>query len=497
MSIFYYTQNNPDWTNHTDIEVGKWNIEFSQIWKMISTLSCRVYELVDTGFHIAPDLSSIETLRWKWEKNTRDLLKDTHNTFWLLMRWLSIATNYLRQWKRASVDLYKEDIRHRNFIDEICSATDGGKYAELLTLEIRSDEYGSLNNTAINKLQEATCTLWVGIGIEDFHEKANWDIDIDSTTRIIRGRIKPKFIKISSAVMERLRNNTVTTRVAHLYNWLKRMWVQIIEYIWQNKKTEDATQIMKNKEIADTLIKNARAIHEPMLTLGWEVWAEELLVRFDKWLWTDIWLNQLKELWHTQDLMIKMLSVAVEKAKVGKRISVNLYIKDVCSETLLREIKHITQYLPQQYRKNIIFELLEEKYGTINEKFIKHVHALQADGFSIAIDDLYISDKNTWLSIEILDELLNAGIYPDSIKLDGKHCMAIWDDTISTDELDKIRTLIWQFALMKPITITLEWIQDMEHAKKVSAIFSGIPEITLVFQWIKINPWNFGERENG
>ena len=46
------------------------------------------------------------------------------------------------------------------------------------------------------------------------------------------------------------------------------------------------------------------------------------------------------------------------------------------------------------------------------------------------------------MSLEILDELLEVGIYPDYIKLDGKHSMAIRDNTIDLVELSKIITLI-------------------------------------------------------
>jgi EAL domain-containing protein (putative c-di-GMP-specific phosphodiesterase class I) len=102
----------------------------------------------------------------------------------------------------------------------------------------------------------------------------------------------------------------------------------------------------------------------------------------------------------------------------------------------------MTQNLSAECRKNIVFEILEEKYGIIDKLFIEHVRILQTMGFSIAIDDLYVSEKNNGMSLEILNELLEVGIYPDYIKLDGKHCMAIQDDSITDTELGKIITLI-------------------------------------------------------
>lgn len=475
------------------IDQWKSSLETCTIKGLMETISCRIHELTDNTLQVIPNLNETETLRWKWEYNTRELLKDTHNTFWLLMHWLSIASDYLKQGKKVSVGLYKEDIRHKNFIEWVKNATENWVHSKSLTLDIHWDNYGFLGEKSIKKLYELS-ELWVWIGIEAFDEKQDWEIDIDSITRIIRWRIKPKFIKISSSVMQRLKNNSVTTRVANLYTWLIKMWVRVIEYISWITKKEDIAITNKQREIADTLIDSANIEYEPMLTLQWEVWVEELLVRFDNWLRTDIWLTQLKELWYTEGLVIKMLWAAINRAREGNRVSINLYIKDMWSSTIIEIISTLTQNLPIQYRKNIIFELLEERYWSIDEKFIKHVHSLQNSGFSIAIDDLYVSEENEWMSIEILNELLDMGIYPDYIKLDGKHSLAIRDNSISKTDLGKIKTLIWQFALQKKITVVAEWIQDMEHATKIREIFQDITWINLIFQWREINIWNFGEK---
>jgi EAL domain-containing protein (putative c-di-GMP-specific phosphodiesterase class I) len=119
---------------------------------------------------------------------------------------------------------------------------------------------------------------------------------------------------------------------------------------------------------------------------------------------------------------------------------------------------------------------------------------LQKDGFKIAIDDLYVSDDIDWMSLEILDKLLEAWIYPDYLKLDGRHCMAIQNNSISTIELTKIRTLIWQFAKRKPITLVAEWIQDREHAKKIKDLFGQIDGITIIYQGREIKESNFKEK---
>lgn len=476
---------------NTKIDHWKSILEKWVIWEYMANISCRVHELIDTGFQISLDLDSTETMRWKWEYNTRELLKDTHNTFLLLMRWLSIARDYLKQWKKVSVELYKADIQNKDFFEWIKWATNNWAYANSLTLDIRGDNYGVLGKKSIDNLSKAS-ELWVWIGIEAFDEKNNWEIDIDSITQIIRGHIKPKYIKISSNVINRLKNNNVIERVATLYTWLIRMWVRIIEYISWVPKNIDIDQNNKQKKIADTLIDSANIEYEPMLTSQWEIWVEELLVRFDNWIRTDIWLAQLKELWHTEGLAIKMLWAAINKAKNGNRVSINLYIKDIWSDLIMESINILTQHLPIQYRKNIIFELLEEKYWTIDNKFIKNVYSLQNNGFSIAIDDLYISEENEWMSIEILNELLEIWIYPDYIKLDGKHSMAIRDNNISQSDLWKIKSLIWQFALQKKITVVAEWIQDMEHAEKIMKIFQDINWIDLIFQGREINIGNFG-----
>lgn len=478
-------------------EQQKWVIDLWSIWEYICNISCIIRDIVGIWSYITPSLDNIETLRWKWESNTRELLKDTHKTFELFLRWLSIWSDQLKQWNKVSIWLYKEDIGNNEFVSWITQATDEGKYTSCLTLDISWDQYGKLDRTNINNLQKVSA-LWVWIGIEDFHEKTNWEIDIESITQIIKWHIKPKYIKISNTVLGRLKNNTVAPHVAHLYTWLMRMGIKIIEFIWWNTKKEDAMEIDKKKILANSLIASATIEYEPMLTFEWQIWCEELLVRFDNWLRTDIGLNQLKELWHTQDLVIKMLWAAMEKAKEGKRVSLNLYIKDLWSASLITLIRTITQDLPRKYRKNIIFEILEEKYGIIDEEFFTHTDALQKNWFSLAIDDLNVSTKNKWMSKEILDKLLSRGIYPNSLKLDGKHSMDIRDDSITEVDLNHIKTLIWQFALQKPITIVAEWIQDMEHAKKIRNLFLDIKgEINIVYQGREINTWNFGVSNMG
>jgi len=46
--------------------------------------------------------------------------------------------------------------------------------------------------------------------------------------------------------------------------------------------------------------------------------------------------------------------------------------------------------IPFSYRKNLIFEILEERYGVINNRVLDNIRFLQFSGFSIAIDDLNV-----------------------------------------------------------------------------------------------------------
>lgn len=475
------------------IEQENWVLESGNIWKYISAIHYKTMEILGLGTYINPDLSEVESLRWKGESSTRELLKDTHRTFELFMQWLAVWARELRLWKSISIWLYKEDIRNKNFIDGVTQATDNGRYAKWLTLEVSWDQHGTLDAKNISKLQKIT-SLWVGIWVEDFRETSNWDIAIWSIPQIIRWHIKPRYIKISNTVINRIKNNDVSSYVASLYQWLVRTWVQIIEYIWwaiihsRNRMSERQTKM------SDTLIEWAHIEYEPMLTLDWDIWWEELLVRFDKWLRTDIWLNQLKELWHTERLMIKMLSSAMERVKKGKRVSINIYIKDLSSQSISSIIDTLTENLDSTERNNIIFEILEEKYGIINDTFIQNIRILQEAWFRIAIDDLCISEKSDWLSIEILDSLLEAGIYPNYIKLDGKHSLSILDNSIDFSELRKIIILIWQLAAIRPTTLIVEWIQDLDHARKINELFLGIKWLDLVFQGRNINQSNFGKK---
>lgn len=446
-------------------------IGLSKLGEYINNIPCVVMEIIGTGLYIKPDLNNTETLRWKWEDATRSLLRDTHATFGLLMNWLSVASNHLKQWKNVLLDLYKEDISHRDFIEWVKEATDGKKYAEWLTLEIVWDARGTLTTNNVEKLWELSrLGVWIGIGA--FDEKSNWEIDIRSIRAILRGLIIPKFIKISNIVLDKIKNNRVSQEVHILYVKLVSAWFRIIEVKKWIIQKEDNDETIKRKTLANSLVDAAKIEYEPMFTFEWKVWCEEMLVRFDGWMRTDVWLTQLKEFWHTKELMIKMLQAAVEKAKKWKRVSLNLYIKDLWSDNFMALVNKITLYLPKEYRKYIIFEILEERYGIIDEQFFVHAKALQDNWFILAIDDLYIWENNTWMSKEILDDLLLEGIYPDIIKLDGKHSIDILNSNISAIHLKEIKTLIWQFTMMRPTTtIVAEWIQNMKHAKKYETYF--------------------------
>jgi EAL domain-containing protein (putative c-di-GMP-specific phosphodiesterase class I) len=75
--------------------------------------------------------------------------------------------------------------------------------------------------------------------------------------------------------------------------------------------------------------------------------------------------------------MLKMLSSAMERAKKGKRVSINIYIKDLSSQSISSTIDILTKDLNSTERNNIIFEILEEKYGIINDTFIQNIRILQ------------------------------------------------------------------------------------------------------------------------
>lgn len=231
---------------------------------------------------------------------------------------------------------------------------------------------------------------------------------------------------------------------------------------------------------------------ESILSLDGKVYAQESLVRFWEGVTVPQGLEKLKELWLTNVLMHKMMMDSMADVLNGRRSSVNVYIKNLWDRHFREEIENIMKHIPISCRKNLIFEILEERYGVINNRVLNNIRFLQESGFSIAIDDLNVSEESKWMSKEILEVLIECGITPDYIKIDGSHIDDIRDSKITYSQLAHLREVIGYFSLLpkKPIFIA-EWIQDTAHAQQVLDIF-WMFNVEFLFQGRNIQSWNFG-----
>lgn len=169
------------------------------------------------------------------------------------------------------------------------------------------------------------------------------------------------------------------------------------------------------------LVNSANIEDEPMFDDHGTIRARELLVRFADGLSVPQGLNILKSEGKTLSLLKKVALHAIYDVKLGKRITVNGYIKDFSDSRFAQLISMINEELPPDMRKNLVFEVLEERYGAINNQFIKNIKYLKEHGYAIAVDDLHVDDDTDGMSKEILETFIEMGISPDYIKLDGKH----------------------------------------------------------------------------
>lgn len=100
--------------------------------------------------------------------------------------------------------------------------------------------------------------------------------------------------------------------------------------------------------------------------------------------------------------------------------------------------------IPKESRGYLVFEILEERYGALNNMAIANLSWLKSRGFSIAIDDLDISEESRGMSLEILDTLIDEQIGIDIVKIDGTHAEAIRTGNMKPNDIHKLRQLVSQ-----------------------------------------------------
>ena len=180
---------------------------------------------------------------------------------------------------------------------------------------------------------------------------------------------------------------------------------------------------------------------------------------------------------------------------LGKMRFINTYVKNLWDKNFRAEVLFNTSGIPIDYRKFLIFEILEDGYGALSDRAIENIIFLQKSGFSIAIDDLYLDEIQEGMSKEILEIFIEKEICPNFIKIDGRHiqkiCSINTNSDIKTNEETKIlihhlREVIWQFSLFnEPPIFIAKWIQNTDEAKKIQELLAT-KKIEFFFQWRNI-----------
>ena len=94
-----------------------------------------------------------------------------------------------------------------------------------------------------------------------------------------------------------------------------------------------------------------------------------------------------------------------------------MYLKDLGHPSFRNIITKATLNIKPSLRKFLILEVLEDKYGSLNRTVLDNLRWLKEQGFSLAIDDLFVG-SHMGLSIDILNAFIEEDLFPDYVKID-------------------------------------------------------------------------------
>lgn len=437
--------------------------------------------------------SAVEVTKQK-KQAILELLKDNYGTFTLFEKSLQQACIQAKKWKKVSVDLYMNDLSDPNFLRIL---KDNWKWIspKLLVIGINSDDCGLMDSQAINNIRSLT-KLGFSYSLADFVMDGD-EVKADNLEKLTNEWLNPSYIKIAKSIYERIMKWTIKIwgTVRNLYDSLKTRGIRIL--LWN--ETEEGEMRDVTKDIELWFLQKSTVQPEDVLTLDWQLYAQEWLVRF----WDNVGviegLTRLQVYGITGLLTDKMIEAAIPLVTSGQRRPINIFLKELWDNNFKLKIKELIKKIPDiQQRKGLVFEILEVRYGTLNKKALQNIRFLQESGFSIAIDDLCVCGDKDKMSLGIFDILNEEWIIPDYIKIEGHYCEAILDGTIPDDHLHYLREIVWHCSLFprKPIFI-LEWIQDTDHAIQVKRALSMIDEtrsydVEFLYQGRNIKHWSFG-----
>lgn len=458
------------------------NFSFEDItwtkWEKLLSLVCAVFDTTSGITH-------------KTEQKIRDLLKDHHSTFSLFDKSMEQACIRAKKWEKVSVDLYIHDLSNSNFLSVFENIQKQWINPKLLVIGIKSDDCGIIDSRALTNIRHIT-RLWFEYSLADFVMDGN-ELKADNLQKFAKEELFPSYIQIAKSVYEKIRKWTI-----RMWDTVRKLFWVIIKkgiriFLW-NESKEEAPAVDVTKDIELWFLERSTVHMEDILTLEWEQYAQEWLVRFWDGVGVLDGLSRLQKFGLPGLLTDRILRDLIPAITSWKRRSVNVFLKEFWGNDFKMKINEIIKRIPDIHqRKGLIFEILETKYGTLNRRAIENIRFLQDSGFSIAIDDLCVCGSESRMSLEIFDILLEEGIVPDYIKIEWQYCEEIRDGKISEYHLHHLREIVWYCSILprKP-KIILEWIQDTDHAFQVLDALWMADKIDYLFQGRNIKKWNFG-----
>ena len=425
-------------------------------------------------------------------------LSDFGATFTLFSDWLALAKRTIGDIK--TVELYIADINHPNFIESIDSVS---SHAKSIILEIKNNDHGLIWTTTLEnirycqKIGYKICihafNLWTINPEWENNNITDQDIISINLEKLFKGNINPEYIKIHESLYKILypkiwdKNYYLPAKEEIKEQIQKRSCELVVhESYWDNLNWNIWSRWYN--PVIPEFLKKSTVKDEYCIDIEWNIKFTEALTNFAEWVTTPQWLKELKEKGITESLMIEIFNQSLWKLINWENISINLYLKDIWSHAFIEALQYMTTWLPSyKMRKKVILEILEEPYGSINNAVISNLKRARELWFSVAIDDFCVSDNQNWLSREILIALYENGINLDLIKIDGKHIMDIYTNSIDIEDLKKLRQLIRIFT-QKWVTFVAEWIQNKKHADLVVEKIA-CPESIILFQWRNIKQW--------
>lgn len=422
----------------------------------------------------------------KEQNETLEFLKDHHGTFSIFQKAIHAACTETLKWEKIFVEIYIKDISNPEFLKTMHGIKSEWIHAELIVIDIKSDDYGVFDSQVTNNLSQII-RLWFEFSISDF--TLQWsEVRADNLTRCFKERLIPSFVKIVESVYSKIKEGTVEIwkNIQSLFDIIYKKNINIL-------LVKNDSYLPSQKKIYSHVpfLESARVIPEDILTLQWELFGQEWLIRFGENIQIQEWLKILQNLWLASLLTDRVINESIRAIEDGTRRSVNIYIKELYESEFYTKMQRLSKRLPKPMRKDLIFEILETKYWTLNNKALENLRMLQKLWFAIAIDDLCICGQASIMSLELFEILLEEKILPEYIKIEGIYSEEILEGTLSEYHLHYLREIIWLISLLpkKPIVI-FEWIQDTHHALLIENVlwFDGVQ---FLYQWRNIQYWSF------